>query len=108
MEGVSHAAGFRLRTVKQTLQMPGSDEQAPADMPNPHVHRRSFLGAKVWEVEGAHGNRVLSDLPGIGLIFPEKIRIFFIFCPPNISRVLNLALFGSYYLANGKADRGCD
>lgn len=83
MEGVSHAAGFRLRTVKQTLQMPVSDEQAPADMPNPHVHRRSFLGAKVWEVEGAHGNRVLSDLPGIGLIFPEKIRIFLFFVPPT-------------------------
>lgn len=81
MSSLSHTAGFRLRTVKQTLQMPVSDEQAPADMPNPHVNRRLFLGAKVWEVEGAHASGVLSDLPGIS--FLKKSGFFFYFLSPQ-------------------------
>lgn len=93
VSSLSHTAGFRLRTVKQTLQMPVSDEQAPADMPNPHVNRRSFLGAKVWEVEGAHASGVLSDLPGIGLIFPEEIRIFFLFFVPPTSHGYLICLY---------------
>lgn len=42
VEGVSSSAGFRLRTVWETLQESVSDEHTPTDMPNPHVNKNSF------------------------------------------------------------------
>lgn len=50
VEGVSSSAGFRLRTVRETLQETVSDEHTPTDMPNPHVNRNSFRcwGQNFW------------------------------------------------------------
>lgn len=60
-------------------------------MPDPHVNRNSFLGAKLWEVGGVHGKEASTDLPDVGLILPPTKQWVL---PPASHGVLNLFMFG--------------